>query len=129
MMQRFIFFTTSLLGLMILFSCKSQSKQVASSGPRPTSDSTVYKGVTDNACAAEVAFGSYGAGIDGPAFERVLKAIEDRKLAFTAKNIGREGETRICLPLTELKSKEKNEFLDQLKKIAKEAQLMSVSIR
>ncbi|PBQ31236.1 hypothetical protein CNR22_05470 [Sphingobacteriaceae bacterium] len=125
-MQRFIFFTSTLVCLLIV-SCKSQV--INASGPQPTKEPTVYKGVSDNACAAEVAFGSYGSGIDGAAFEKVTKLIEERKLASTSKTIGREGETRICLPLTELKGKKKTEFINQLKKIAKEGQLVSVSIR
>lgn len=125
-MPRLISFTSALLCLLIV-SCKSQV--VTASGPQPTSEPTVYKGVTDEACAAEMAFGSYGSGIDGAAFEKITKLIEEKKLAYTAKTIGREGETRICLPLTELKGKNKTEFINQLKKIAKEGQLVSVSIR
>lgn len=125
-MQRIIFSVTSLLFFLIV-SCKSQV--VTAKDPQPTSEPTVYKGVTDNNCAVEVAFGSYGSGIDGPSYEKIIKEIEDRKLQSTSKNIGREGETRICLPLTELKGKAKTEFIDQLKKIAKEGQLVSVSIR
>ena len=125
-MQRFIFFTSTLFCFLIL-SCKSQV--VTPKDPQPTKEPTVYKGVTDNTCAVEMAFGSYGSGIDGPTYEKVIKLIEDRKLQSTSKNIGREGETRICLPLTELKGKKKTEFINQLKKIAKEGQLVSVSIR
>ena len=130
-MQRLLFFVTTALCLLIV-SCKSQEKSAQDKpnpGPKVTKEPTVYDGVTDNACAVEVAFGSYGAGIDGTAYEKVIKEIEDLKLKSTAKTIGREGETRICLPLTEIKGKEKTEFIDRLKKIAKEAQLVSVSIR
>lgn len=126
-MQRLIFFGTVFLSFLIV-SCKSQEK-TNTTGPQVTKEPTVYDGVTDNACAVEVAFGSYGSGIDGPAYEKVIKAIEDLKLQSTAKSIGREGEVRICLPLTEIKGKQKTDFIDQLKKIAKEGQLVSVSIR
>jgi len=125
-MQRFISFTAALVCLFIV-SCKSQV--INATGPQPTKEPTVYKGVTDNTCAVEMAFGSYGSGIDGAAFEKVTKLIEEWKLKSTAKTIGREGETRICLPLTELKGKKKTELINQLKKIAKEGQLVSVSIR
>ena len=101
----------------------------AQEGPKATSEPTVYKGVTDNACAVEVAFGSYGAGIDGKAFEKVQAVITKYKVASTSKAIGREGEQRICLPLTELKTRKKKAFINELKKIAKEGQLVSVSIR
>ncbi len=101
----------------------------AQEGPKATSEPTVYKGVTDKACAVEVAFGSYGAGIDGKAFEKVQAVIAKYKVAGTSKAIGREGEQRICLPLTELKARKKKAFINELKKIAKEGQLVSVSIR
>jgi hypothetical protein len=89
----------------------------------------VYNQVTDQACAVEVSFGSYASGIDGPALDKVNALIESKKLKSTSKTIGREGERRICLPLTELKENEKKDLIEQLKKIAKEGQLVSVSIR
>ena len=125
-MQRLVFFT-SILSCFLIISCKSQV--VNAKGPQPTKEPTVYKGVTDNACAVEVAFGSYGSGIDGPSYEKVVKEIEEWKLRSTAKSIGREGEIRMCLPLTELKGKKKTEFINRLKKVAKEGQLVSVSVR
>jgi len=125
-MKNITLFASMLIWLMGA-GCKGQQK--TNSEPVQTSEPYLYKGVTDQNCAVEVAFGSYGSGIDGAAFEKIQAAIEKRKLASTSKNIGREGETRICLPLTELKAKEKNEFIEQLKSIAKEAQLVSVSVR
>ncbi|MEI6020704.1 MAG: hypothetical protein WCR21_06210 [Bacteroidota bacterium] len=101
----------------------------AQNEPKVTKEPTVYKGVTDQACAVEVAFGSYGSGIDAPSFEKVMNLIKEKNLAYTSKNIGREGEQRICLSLNELKRKAKMRFISQLKKIAKEGKLVSVSIR
>ncbi|MEI8136892.1 MAG: hypothetical protein WCH21_06160 [Bacteroidota bacterium] len=103
----------------------SDAKAVNSSTTQPT----VYNQVTDQACAIEVSFGSYASGIDGPALDKVNALIEAKKLKSTSKTIGREGERRICLPLTELKENEKKDFIEQLKKIAKEGQLVSISIR
>ncbi len=125
-MKRFSLILSSLLFLSVL-SFKAQDN--TQTGPKPTKEPTVYKGVTDNACAVEVAFGSPGSGIDGKAYDKVMAAIDGKKLKYTAKNIGREGETRICLPLTELKGRKKTQFINQLKKIAKEGQYVSVSIR
>lgn len=112
-----------LLGFVSIHKLQAQTE------PKVTKEPTVYKGVTDKACAVEVAFGSYGAGIDIASFEKVQELIKANKLASTSKSIGREGEQRICLPLTELKRKAKNKFVEQLKKIAKQGQLVSVSIR
>src|SRR5690606_106287 len=112
--------------------CKTQEKQndsQAQTGPKVTDEPTVYKGVTDQKCEVEVAFGSYGAGVDGPAVEKVMAEIEKNKLKYSTTNIGKEGEIRICLPLTELKGKEKTAFIETLKKIAKSAELVSVSIK
>lgn len=128
--MRFLSLGINSILVLTLLSCKAQQpKSQTSSEPQATSDPTVYKGVTDGNCAVEMSFGSYGSGIDSKAYEKVRAAIESNKLASTSKNIGREGETRICLPLTELKGDKKTQFIDQLKKIAKEGQLVSVSIR
>lgn len=103
--------------------------QTNNSGPQSTGEPTVYKGVIDNSCAVEVNFASPGSGIDISAYEKVIAEIDKNKLAYTAKNVGREGETRICLPLTELKRRKKKQFINKLKKIVKEGQYTSVSIR
>jgi hypothetical protein len=122
--------TFILLTSLLLFTagaCKAQQKN--NSEPVATTEPTVYKGVTDKACAVEISFGSSGGGIDGKVLDEVTKLIESKKLKSTSKSVGREGETRICLPLTELKGKEKTKFIAQLKKIVKGGQLTSVSIR
>ncbi len=116
--------------LVISFTaCKSKAKAGTSSQPTPTDQPTVYKGVTNDSCAVEMAFGSPGSGIDLKAYEAVKTKIDAKKLKYTEKSIGREGETRICMPLNEIKGKEKTEFIEQLKKIAADGQLVSVSIR
>lgn len=139
--------TIILLGGILLIglaSCKTKSKTTTTTTTTTTSSNnnananattasttqpTVYNQVTDQACAVEVSFGSYASGIDGPALDKVNALIESKKLKSTSKTIGREGERRICLPLTELKENEKKDLIEQLKKIAKEGQLVSVSIR
>jgi hypothetical protein len=124
-MQRHLVLFASIL-FFAIGSCRSQITQKA---PQPTKDPTVYKGVTDQNCAVEVTFGSRGSGVDGAAMDKVVAAIERKKLKHSARNIGREGETRICLPLSELKGKAKTAFINELKKIAKEGELVSVSIK
>lgn len=121
-MKKLTFFTALIL---LAFN----TRLTAQNEPKVTKEPTVYKGVTDQACAVEVAFGSYGSGIDAPSFDKVMTLIKEKNLAYTSKNIGREGEQRICLPLNELKRKAKMRFISQLKKIAKEGKLVSVSIR
>ena|ERR1043166_3720484 len=123
-MKNSIFLWLSLASL----SCRAQQTQ-PDNLPKPTKDPTVYKGVTDKACAIEVQFGSYSAGIDGKLYDKIISFIESNKVKYTATNIGREGETRLCMPLTELKGKQKQQFITKMKKLVKEGYLCSVSIR
>ncbi len=122
-MTRLIIYSSLFLSLGFVNSIKAQAT------PQVTKEPTVYKGVTDQACAIEVSFGSYSAGIDGKAFEKVEALIKEYKVSHTAKGIGREGEQRLCMPLTEIKGCKRKKFIKQLKKIAKEGELVSVSIR
>jgi len=127
--------------LIGLASCKSKAKTQSttttttttnsntSSANTSTTQPTVYNQVSDQSCAVEVSFGSYASGIDGPALDKVNALIDSKKLKSTSKTVGREGERRICLPLTELKENEKKDLIEQLKKIAAAGQLVSVSIR
>jgi hypothetical protein len=130
-------FFICVLSLTFMF-CKGQQKnhetntskkETVNNGPQPTNDPAVYKGVTNDSCAVEMAFGSPGSGIDGKAFNKTMEVIKSRNLGHTSKSIGREGETRICLPLTELKGKEKDLVVNELKEIARGGQLVSISIR
>lgn len=124
-MKNLIFMTM----LAVLLTGLSANAQTTNKGPQRTKDTIVYNGVTDLACAIEVQFGSYSAGIDGKAYEKIIALIESKKLKYTSKNIGREGETRLCLPLTELNKRGKKKFAEQLKKIARTGYLTSISIR
>ncbi len=113
------------VALLIFASCLSRNKEPH----RPTSDPTVYKGVINPECAVEMQYGSYGAGIDDSAYTETLKLMGRWNVEYTSKNIGREGETRLCMPLAHLKKRQKNQFIDTLKRIAKHGKLVSVSIR
>jgi hypothetical protein len=113
----------------LIFGATLLSSGIYAQQPLPTKDPCVYKGVTDTLCAAEIAFGSAGGGIDGKALEKVQKTIARYKVSSTSKAIGREGEMRICLPLKELGPKKKKSFLAEVKKIAKSGRLVSLSIR
>ena len=116
-----------LLTLCFLFIHFSNS--FAQTEPVRTKDSVVNKGVTDKNCAVEMSFGSYGSGIDGAALDKLEALIKDKKLSSSTKPVGREGERRVCLPLTELNGKARKKFIESLKKIAHEGKLVSVSIR
>lgn len=128
--------TFLLFGSFALFaaiSCKSQknTETSTSTSSQAAADSIpyVYKGVNDQNCAAEISFGSPGSGIDGQGYMRITKYIEEKKLASTSKSIGREGEVRICLPLTEVKGKDKEMLINELKNLVKQSQYTSISLR
>lgn len=105
---------------VVLISCKTKSAtQNTTSGDKTAAETPT--------CAAKVNFGSYGGGIDVTKYEAIKKLIEAKKLKFEEKRMGREGETELCLPLTELKKTEKAAFIEQLKKTAEGGQLVSVS--
>jgi hypothetical protein len=116
----------SLLLFFALGACKAQDKKQAH---RPTKDPVVYRGVIDKKCAVEMQFGSYSAGIDDKAYRQTMDMIGRWEVSYTKTTIGREGEKRLCLPLTELSKSRKRVFIDSLKKIARGGQLVSVSIR
>jgi len=100
--------------LIVIFSaCKSTK---TSSTDKPSSG-----------CAAKISFGSMGSGIDNKVYDEIKSLIESKKLKYTEKNMGREGERELCLSLNELKGSDKTAFIDQLKKSASSGQLVSVS--
>jgi hypothetical protein len=118
-MKNYILLLSSLL-VLGLTSCKHKEKaKQAPANPEPKTE------VVN--CAVTVSFGSPGTGIDGKKYDEIKKMIEDKKLKYTEKQQGREGERKLCLPLTELNANEKGTFIDQLKKTAATGQLVSVS--
>ncbi len=91
------------------------------------SQTTSKKETKVQKCAVKVSFGSPGSGIDGKTYEAINALIKEKKLKHTEKAVGMEGETEMCLPLTELKKTQKTEFIKQLKNIASQGQFVSVS--
>jgi hypothetical protein len=92
------------------------------------SETSKEKTAAKSNCAVKVSFGSPGTGIDGKTYDAIMAMINEKKLKFSEKKIGREGETEICLPLKELKRSKKSQFIEQLKKTAAAGQLVSVSV-
>lgn len=79
-------------------------------------------------CKVLVRFASRGTGIDYGKYEKLTALLNEKKLKFTEKVMGREGEKDVCIPLTELKAEEKTKFVEQLKTFNDEATLVSVSV-
>lgn len=99
--------------------CKSKKSTAASKEPAPKAAVV--------SCAATITFGSSGSGIDAKKYDEIKVMIEDRKLKYTEKPMGKEGERQICLPLTELSQADKSSFISKLKNAASSGQLVSVS--
>lgn len=120
-MKNYIILLGSVLFLG-LGSCKH--KQKTQETPKPVVASKTEVPVH---CEVTISFGSAGTGIDGKRYDEIKKMIEDKKLKYTDKQQGKEGERKICLPLTELTASDKTNFIEQLKKTASSGQLVSVS--
>jgi hypothetical protein len=118
-MKHFLIILSSAL-VLGLGACKTKKKTETTANPEPKTEAVVT-------CAAKVSFGSKGGGIDAKKYDEIKKLIEDKKVKYSEKTMGREGEREICLPLTELKGSDKSAFIEQLKKSASGGELVSVS--
>ncbi len=107
-------YIVSFLLSFLMFSAVAQTK-------------TKTETVKEPLCKIQISFGSPGSGIDAKTYDAVIKMIKDNKLKYSEKSHGKEGETTICLPLTELKKSKKTEFIKQLKNTATAGQFVSVS--
>jgi hypothetical protein len=113
------FIVLSTLILVGLGACKQ--KQKAEETPKAEAPKV------EVTCAATVEFGSAGGGIDAKKYDEIKLLIEDKKLKYTEKAKGKEGERQICLPLTELSATDKSTFINKLKNAASSGQYVSVS--
>ena len=107
-------FTFLYLFLLSLFSCNTSTKAIKNS-EKPI-------------CKVLINFGSRGSGIDYTRYEELMNTLKAKKINYTERSCGKEGEKEICLPLTELSGKEKNEFIEQLKTFENKPTLISLSI-
>lgn len=106
----------SLVACINLTSCKSKSAANQTS-PAETA-----------ACKVVVDFASIGGGINFNQYEKLTQLLNNKKIKYTEKSKGREGEKEVCVPLTELKGQEKTDFIEQLKKFEDKATYISVSV-
>jgi hypothetical protein len=104
----FIFILASLAG------CRSKTKTTQTS--------------SQPACKVLISFGSRGDGINEKKLEELSTVLNNRKVKYSQKVAGREGEKEICVPLNELSGKEKTDFIEQLKTFQDPATFVSVSV-
>lgn len=112
-MIKYLFYTV-LFMVFTFTSCKTKNKATQTE--------------TKTTCKVLITFASRGSGIDYVKYDKLSALLNEKKLKFTEKVIGREGEKEICIPLTELKGDEKTKFAEQLKTFHNEASFISVSI-
>lgn len=105
-----------LLGGILLLSCKSKAK------------AEVTGNVNTTSCKVQINFGSRGEGINEAKYMELTELLKKEKIKYTEKSVGREGEKEICLPLNELKEKEKNELIERLKKFEDKNTFISLSV-
>lgn len=117
-MKQSIFLLSTIL-VIGFQSCKSKKTTQAAKEPAPKAAVV--------SCAATVTFGSSGSGIDAKKYDEIKVMIEARKLKYTEKPMGKEGERQICLPLTELSQADKSSFISKLKSAASSGQMVSLS--
>jgi hypothetical protein len=117
--MRIVYLKYSFISLITLFfvfsACKSKAE-------------TKTSVQTETTCKILINFASRGTGIDNTKYDALMSLLNSRKLKFTEKVKGREGEKEICVPLSELNGKEKTDFIEQLKKLEDKNTLVSVSV-
>ena len=112
-----IYLVFCLFGLTLMLSeCKSKAES------KQTENNKTF------ACKVVFNFGSYGSGIDSKKYDELTLILNEKKIRFTETVKGREGEKEICIPLTELKGKDKDDFIERLKKLEDKNTLVSLSI-
>ena len=83
---------------------------------------------TEPSCKVAFMFGSRGDGINEKKLNELTTLLDSKKIKYTQKVAGREGEKQICIPLTELKGKKKTDFIEQLKTFEDKSTFISLSI-
>lgn len=106
-------FTLALILGIVIGGCKSKTVQTTTSEP---------------ACKVVFMFGSRGDGINEKKLTELTGLLDGKKIKYSSKVAGREGEKEICIPLTELKGKEKADFIEQLKTFEDKASYISISV-
>lgn len=110
-------FFSLLLSIIVFGSCHTKAKATVTNTPTATS-----------ACKVVVNFASAGSGINNVQYDKLTQLLNSKKVKFTEKSKGREGEKEVCVPLTELNGQEKTDFIEQLKKFDDKATYISVSV-
>lgn len=110
-------FLSLMLSMIAFGSCRTKAKATVTSTTTPAP-----------ACKVIVDFASSGSGINNAQYDKLTQLLNSKKVKYTEKSKGREGEKEVCIPLTELNGQEKTDFIEQLKKFEDKATYVSVSV-
>lgn len=121
-----LFFLVALLSLVCPFTgckAKKQTATTTSETLSANSNSQVEK------YRVIISFISKGAGTDGEKRQAIMSYIEKhpKKPVNSIVHWGREGETDFCLNLTELSKSEQTEFVNEIKKLAGNSDLIFIA--
>lgn len=127
-----------LISSLEFISCKSSqnSKEIIKSQEKKKSESISASAVTPKSVTdiyrITVSFYSAGGGIDDKTksnYDKFVKEFEQQrgvKLSYEITQWGKEGETDYCFPLSELNSKDKDQFANESKKLLLASNLVTI---
>lgn len=125
----------NLLFIVLLFlvicSCKTSKKNTETKSKEATT-TTVSANAENNNNSLLVSFFSIGSGIDykiKDKYDSFIKQFEQQrgiKLSNEISHLGKEGETDYCFNLSELNSKDKEQFVNDSKNILKQSSLVRI---
>ncbi len=116
--MKIIFLSLATIFSLSVFSCKSKKESNAVSEIKTETNTTNSSQNTANGTYRFiVSFISIGTGIDGEAYSRLEKFIQDhpKKPSFEKKRWGREGEEDFMFSLKEFKVADQAKFISDLK--------------
>jgi len=120
--------TIALLALALLV-CGSLSAQTKTKNPKKKSESKNEVELNKTVkYRLVISFISKASGIDHKAHEKIKEFIEKhpKKPAFETFHWGREGEIDYCLQLKELSTKEQTVFIEDIKKLIDDKEMVLV---
>jgi hypothetical protein len=116
--MKIIFLSLTTIISLSFFSCKSKKESnTVSEIKTETNTSNTSQNTANGTYRLIVSFISIGTGVDGDAYSRLEKFIQDhpKKLAYEKKRWGREGEEDFMFTLKEFKASEQAKFIADLK--------------
>ena len=117
--------TTMLIAFAACKSSKKTEKTNTTSSENPITGQAEQK---DQLFRLSVSFYSIGAGTDASAIEKFNNMLKSNspQLKYEISRWGREGEINYCFQLTELKKEKQTAFINDIKKLLSDCQLVHI---